>query len=87
MIGDSRICDIKRKDCKKDNKEKDSDDRKNVNNNDNNNNMDNDNNNSIAKLCNNKDQSHNFSDKVLNNLFIIAKLKEKVLINNEKISR
>ena len=27
---------------------------------------------------------HNFSDKVLNNLFIIAKLKEKILIDNEK---
>ena len=36
-------------------------------------------------LLNNKDKLHNFSDKVLNNLIIVAKLKEKILINNEKI--
>ena len=91
LLGNSRICDIKRKDCKKDNKEKysnvkrigrkkdnnkekDSDDSKNDdNNNDDNNDNDNDNDNLIDKLLNNKDKLHNFSDKVLNNLFIIAK--------------
>ena len=71
LIGNSRICDVKRRDCKKDNnKEKDRDDSRNVNNND-----DNDNDNLIEKLLNNKDKLHNFNDKVLNNLFIIAKLK------------
>ena len=88
LIGNSRICDVKRKDCKKDNnKEKDSDDSKNVNNNNNNNDNDNDNNNDnlIDKLLNNEDKLHNSSDEVLNNLFIITKLKEKILIDNEKI--
>ena len=37
-------------------------------------------------MLNNKDKFHNFSDKVLNNLIIVAKLKEKFLINTEKIS-
>ena len=80
LIGNSRICDAKRKGRKKDNnKEKDSEDSKNVNNNNN------DNDNLIDKLLNNKDKWHNFSDKVLNNLFFITKLKEKILIDNEKI--
>ena len=98
LIGNSRICDVKRKYCKEDNKEKDSDvkrkgrkkdnnkekdsnDSKNVNNDNN----DNDNDNLIDKLLNNKDKLHNFSDIVLNDLSIIAKLKEKILINNERI--
>ena len=92
LIGNSCICDVTRKGCKKDNtKEKDSDDSKNVNNNDNNdskndNDKDNDNDNLIDKLLNNnKDKLHNFSDKVLNNLITVAKLKEKFLINTEKI--
>ena len=102
LIGNGRICDAKRKDCRKDykekdiegkrkgrkkdnNKEKDNDDSKNVNDNNNNNNDDNDNDNLIDKLLNNKDKLDNFSDKVSNNLFIITKLKEKILINNEKI--
>ena len=99
LIGNSCICDVKRKGCKKDNKEKDSDvkrkgckkdnnkekdsdDSENDNNNDDN---DNDNDNLIDKLLNNNGKLHNFSDKVLNNLFIIAKLKEEFLINIEKI--
>ena len=107
LIGNSWICDVKRKGCKKDNKEKDSDvkrkgckkdnnkekdsddDSKNVNNNDDNNDSkndnDNDNDNLVDQLLNNKDKLHNFSDKVLNNLITVAKLKEKFLINNEKI--
>ena len=103
LIGNSCICDAKRKGCKKDNKEKDSDvkkkgckkDNNNNNNkekdsddseNDNNdNNDDNDNDNLIDKLLNNKDKLHNFSDKALNNLIIVPKLKEKFLINIEKI--
>ena len=85
LIGNSCICDVERKGCKKDNnKEKDSEDSENNNNNINNNNNDN-NNNLIDKLLNNKDKLHNFSDKVLNNLFIGAKLKEDFLINIEKI--
>ena len=83
LIGNSRICDVKRKGRKKDNnKEKHSEGSKNVNNNNNNNN---DNDNLIDKLLNNKDKLRNFSDKVLNNLFFITKLKEKILIDNEKI--
>ena len=41
----------------------------------------------IDKLLNNnnKDKLHNFSDKVLNNLTNIAKLKEKILINRKKV--
>ena len=109
LIDNSCICDVKRKVCKKDNKEKDSDvkrkgckkdnnnkekdsdDSKSVNNNNNNNNDNNDsknyndNDNLIDKLLNNKDKLYNFSDKVLNNLITIAKLKEKFLINIEKI--
>ena len=74
LIGNSCICDVKRKGCKKDdNKERDSDD------------SENDNDNLIDKLSINKDKSHNFNDKVLNNLFIVAKLKEQILINIEKI--
>ena len=38
----------------------------------------------IDKSLNNKDKLHNFSDKVLNNLINIAKLKEEILINDEK---
>ena len=78
LIIHSYICDVKRKGCKQDNKEKDIDDSKNVNNNDNDN--------LIDKLLNNKDKLHNFSDKVLNNLIIAVKLKENFLINTEKVS-
>ena len=67
MISNSSICDVERKVCKKDNN-------KNVN-------KDIDKYNLVDKLLNNnKDQLHNFSDKVLNNLTNIAKLKEKILI-------
>ena len=45
----------------------------------------NNNDNLIEKLLNDKDILHNFSDKVLNNLFIVAKLKEDFLIKIEKI--
>ena len=43
----------------------------------------------IDKLLNNnnKDKLHNFSDKVLNNLTNIAKLKEKILINRKKVKK
>ena len=88
LIGNSCIWDVKRKGCKKDNKEKDSDDSKNVNNDDDNGNdseNDNDNDNLIDKALNNKDKLHSFSDKVLNNLFIAAKLKKELSINIEKI--
>ena len=48
----------------------------------NNNNNDNNNDNLIDKLLNNnKDKLHNFSDNILNKLYIIAKLKEKNSIN------
>ena len=99
LIGNSRIYDVKRKDCKKDNKEKDSDVKRKGHKKDNNNKKDSDdsknnndndndkvdNDNLIDKLFNNKDKLHNFSDKVLNNLINVAKLKEKILINKEKV--
>ena len=80
MISNSSICDVERKGCKKDNNKKDSgvkrkgrkkDNSKNVN-------KDKDKDHLIDKLLNNnKDKLHNSSDKVLNNLTNIAKLKEK----------
>ena len=36
-------------------------------------------------MLNNKVKLHNFNDKVLNSLFIVAKLKAEILINVEKI--
>ena len=94
LIGNSCICDVKRKGCKIDNKEKDSadsEDNKDNTDNDNNDNNGNDNDNYndnnklIHILLNNKDEFHNFNDKVLNNLIIIAKLKKEILNNSEKI--
>ena len=97
LIGNSSICDVERKTCKKDNNKKDSgvkrkgrkkDNSKNVNiNNDKDKDKDEDKNkdNLTDKLLNNKDKLHNFSDKVLNNLTNIAKLKEKILINKKKV--
>ena len=82
LIGNSCICDVERKRCKKDSNKKDSgakrkgrkkDNSKNVNIN---NDKDNDKDNLIDKLLNNKDKLHNFSDKVIANLNNIAKLKK-----------
>ena len=76
LIGTSSICDVERKFSKKDNNKKDSGSKretsKNVN-------KDKDKDNLIDQLLNNKDKDklYNFSDKVLNNLTNIAKLKEK----------
>ena len=87
MIGNSSICDVERKVCKKDNNKKDSgvkrkgckkDNNKNVN-------KDKDKDNLIDKLLNNKDKLLNFNDKLLNNLTNITKLKEKILINKKKV--
>ena len=80
LIDNSCVCDVKRKGCKKDNKEKDSGDSKNNDNNNNNNGNDN----LIDKLLDN-DKLPNFIDNILNNLIGIAKLKEKLLNNIEKI--
>ena len=93
LIGNTGICDVKRKDCKKDNKEKDNDvkrkgckkDNNKEKNSDDSENDNNNNDNLIDKLLNNNDKLHNFSDKVLNNLLVVAKLKEEILINIEKI--
>ena len=83
LVGNSCICDVERKGHKKDNDKKDSgvkrkgpkkDNSKNVNIN-NDKNKDKDKDNLIDKLLNNKDKLHDFSDKVLNNLINIAKLK------------
>ena len=80
MICNSCICDAERKDCKIDNNKKDSGvkrkGRKKDNSKDVNINNDKD---------NDKDKLHNFSDKVLNNLHNITKLKQKILINREKV--
>ena len=75
LIGNSCICDVKRKGRKKDNS-------KNVHIN---NNKDKDKDNLIDKLLTNKEKLHNFSEKVLNNLTNIPKLKEKILINKKKV--
>ena len=72
MIGSSCTCDVGRKGSKKDNnkrKGRKKDNSKNVN-------KDKDKDNLIDELLNNKDKLHNFSDKVLNNLTNIAKLKK-----------
>ena len=93
LISNSSICDVERKGCKKDNNKKDSgvkrkrhkkDNRKNVNINKDKN-KDKDKDKLIDKLLNKKDKLHNFSDKVLNNLTNIAKLKEKILINKKRV--
>ena len=97
LIVNSCICVVERKGCKKDNNKKDrgvkrkgrkKDNSKNVNINDdkdNDNDNDKDKDNLIDKLLSNKDKLHNFSDRVLNNLTNITKLKEKILINKKKV--
>ena len=97
LIGNSSICDVERKVCKKDNKKNSGVKRKGRKKNNNKNvNKDKDkdknkdkgkDDNLIDKLLNNnnKDKLHNFSDKVLNNLTNIAKVKEKMLINKKKV--
>ena len=72
LIGNSSICDVERKVCKKDSVVKRKGRKK-----DNNKDKGKDKHNLIDKLLNNKDKLHNFSDKVLDNLTNIAKLKEK----------
>ena len=89
MISNSSICDVEKKDCKKDNNKKDSGVKRKGHKKDNskdvNKDKDKDKDNLIDKLLNNKDKLHNFSDKVLNNLTNVTKLKEKILINKKKI--
>ena len=79
LIGNSCICDVERKGCKKDNNKKDSGAKRKGRKKDNNKNFkkDKDKDNLIEILLNNKDKLHIFRDKVLNNLTNIAKLKEK----------
>ena len=84
--------DVKRKGCKKDNnknvnKDKDKDKHKHKDKDiDKDKDKDKDKDNLIDKLLNNnKDELHNFSDKVLTNLTNITKLKEKILINRKKV--
>ena len=88
MICTSSICDVERKVNKKDNNKKDSGAKRKVSKKDNSKNVnkDKDKDNLIDKLLNDKDKDklHNFSDKVLNNLANVTKLKEKILINKKK---
>ena len=90
LIGTSSICDVEKKVIKKDNNKKDSGAKRKVSKKDNSKNVnkdkDKDKDNLIDKLLNDKgkDKLHNFSDKVLNNLTNIAKLKEKILINKKE---
>ena len=72
----------KNKDKVKDDKDKDKDKNKDKVKDDKDKDKDKDN--LIDKLLNDKDKLHNFSDKVLNNLTNIAKLKGKILINRKK---
>ena len=83
LIGTSSICDVERKVSKRDNNKKDSGAKREVSKNVNKD-KDKDKDNLIDKLLNDKDKLHIFSDKVLNNLTNIAKLKEKTLINKKK---
>ena len=78
MIGTSSICDVERNVSKKVNSNFNKDKDK-----------DKDKDNLIDKLLNDKDKDklHNFSDKVLNNLTNIAKLKEKILINKKEAGK
>ena len=76
FIANGCICDVKRKGCKEDNKEKDSVDSENNNNN----------NNLIDILLNNEYKIYNLNDKVLNNIIKTAKRNNEVLNNSEKIS-
>ena len=85
LISNSSICGVERKGCKKDNNKKDSGIKSKACRKDNSKNVNKDKDNLIDKLLNNKDKLRNFSDKVLNNLTNIAKLKEKKLINKKKI--
>ena len=88
LIENSSICDVERKVSKKDNNKKDSGAERKVSKKDNSKNVnkDKDKDNLIDKLLNDKDKDklHNFSEKVLNNLTNIAKLKEKILINKKE---
>ena len=92
FIGNSSICDVERKGCKKDNNNKDSGVKRKGRKKDNNKNVNKDKDKDdtlIDKLLNNnnnnKEKLHNSSDKVLNNLTNIAKLKEKILIDKKKV--
>ena len=87
MIGNSSIRDVERKVCKKDNNKKDIGLKRKGHKKDNNKNVNKDKDNLIEKLLNNnnKDKLHKFSDKALNNLTNIAKLKEKILLNRKKV--
>ena len=76
LIGNGCICDVNRKGCKEDNKEKDSVDSENNNNN----------NNLIDILLNNEYKIYNLNDKVLNNIIKTAKRNNEILNNSEKIS-
>ena len=78
LIGTSSICDVERKVSKKDNNKKDSGTKRKVSKKDNRKNFNKD------KDDEDKDKLHNFSDKVLNNLTNIDKLKEKILINKKE---
>ena len=80
LISTSSICDVERKVSKKDNNKKDSGARREISkhvNKDKDKDKNKDRDNLIDKLLNDKDKDklHNFSDKVLNNLTSIAKLK------------
>ena len=81
LIGNSCICDVKRKGCKKDNKEKYSDvkrkgckkDNNKEKDSDDSENNNNNNNNNIDSENDNDNDIDNLIGKVLNNLFIVAK--------------
>ena len=97
LIETSSICDVERKVNEKDNNKKDSGakrkaskkdkDKDKDKEKDKDKDKDKEKDNLIDKLLNDKDKDklHNFSDKVLNNLTNIAKLKEKILINRKKL--
>ena len=67
LIGNSRICDVIRKDCKKDNKEKDSDVKRKGRKKDNNKEKYNDDSKNVNNNNNNDKENDNLIDKLLNN--------------------
>ena len=82
MIDTGPICDVERKINEKDNNKKDSGAKRKASKKDKDKDKDKDN--LIDKLIIDKDKLHNFSDKVLNDLTNIAKLKEKILIEKSQ---
>ena len=93
LTGNSHICDVKRKDCKKDNREKDSDVKRKGRKNDNNKEKDSDdsknvnNNNNDVNDHDNDNDNNNLIDKLLNNKDKLHNFSYKVINNLSVITK